>query len=783
MAVEQRGSPESQQPAPPTRCLDESSPPPPGAITAPHAANAPLEGLDWRIAAGFLALALVVRGVYLWQSAASPTFKTPIVDAMTYHFMAAKLAGPGHLVDSGYFWQPFFYPFFLAIVYLFSATSILTAKVVGIVIGSLTCALTYVLGRKVFDRRAGIVAAAAVAFYGPLVFWEADLMGDWMAAFWSVVLLLLVLRARDTKGVWTCFAIGLCGALAVLTRPTMEPFFLAAAAYLVWVFYRSGGWRLIIATVRNGLGGFLMVALPVAGLNYYVTREIALLPSSGGINFYIGNNADMCRTLTIRPGYDWEQLCAMPLQQEGISENKPGAQQAFYYRQVMKYMVSQPSSFLAGIGAKTLRFLCSRELPRNIDIYMFRKWSPLLSVLAWKAGGFGFPFGLLLPLAVAGCILLWRRIPVAVWLFLVLWPAAVILVFVAGRYRLPVVPAMAVVAAGGIFALIDTVRQGRWGRLAIVAACMAGLVALGAIPGPFCEEEVNFPAELGYDLGAFYYETADRGGGQEYFQKAADAFANAVRLKADYSDAYNNLGNSLARLGKFDEAIACLNKAVELNPKLAKALTNIGAIERKIGRLSEAEEALRRSLASDDRAGLTHYHLALVLIKQGRADQAVEHLKKAYDLDPNPAHRLWMRMLLADVVFGGGQARQAAEIYRQVLGEAKDAPAAIKARALKGAAWILATCNDPAVRNGAEAVKMAEFIARFSPDATTMDILAAAYAEAGMMNKAVQAASAALAAAEKAGDTQLATQIRARLQLYEAGQPCRSPTAYELPLP
>ncbi len=783
MAVEQADSPSTTQPG------NSADGPREGALARRPRRWAELDSLDWRIAMGFFAAALLIRGVYLWQSAANPTFKAPVVDAMTYHFLAAKLAGPTHQMDTAYFWQPFFYPFLLGVVYYVTGTSIVAARIVGITIGSLTCAGTYLLGRKVFGRKPGILAGIMAALYGPLIFWEADLMGDWLAAFWAVVLLLLLLRAQDTGCAWTCVGVGLCGVLAILTRPTMLPFFAAACAYLIWSLYRSGDrWRSLLSAGRNVVGGFLILALPFVWLNHHVTGNVAFMPSSGGINLYIGNNPDMERTLTIRPGYEWEELCDLPMREEGVSEDSQAGRQGFYYKKVRQYVADQPLSFLAGLGGKTARFVSSRELPRNVDIYMFRQWSSLLSALVWKAGAFGFPFGLLLPLTVAGAVLLWRRIPAFVWLMLALWPAAVILVFVAGRYRLAVAPAMIVVAAGGVFAIIDAVRRLRLGKLAVVAACVAASVAAATVPGPFIEEKVDYPAELPYDLGAVYFEFGNSKSRNdparaEYFELAAESFAEAARRKGDYADAYNNLGNCRAQQGRLDEALAHLNRAVELNPNLSQAMTNMGAIYRKRKQFDEAINVLRRALAVNDRKGLTHYHMALALIAAGRSDEAVAHLVKTYELDSNLAHRLWARMLQADILFGKGRGAEAAALYRDVLAEAGPAPPAIKARALKGVAWILATCMDAKVRDGAEAVRLAHLAAKVDKSGSTADILAAAYAEAGMMEQAIRAASAAVAAADSAGMTEKAMEIRARLRLYQAGQPCRSETAYELGLP
>ena len=89
---------------------------------------------------------------------------------------------------------------------------------------------------------------------------------------------------------------------------------------------------------------------------------------------------------------------------------------------------------------------------------------------------------------------------------------------------------------------------------------------------------------------------------------------------------------------------------------------------------------------------------------------------------------------------------------------------------LRRAAWLLATNRDPALRNGAEAVALAERAARLtaSQDASILDCLAAAYAEAGRYADAVDTATRAQRLAEQQGKMDLSAEIQARIALYAA---------------
>ena len=67
-----------------------------------------------RYSAGALFLVAVgVRALYLWESAASPTFYEPILDARTHHNLAAEWVQAG-TYNEVFLWQAIFYPLFLS---------------------------------------------------------------------------------------------------------------------------------------------------------------------------------------------------------------------------------------------------------------------------------------------------------------------------------------------------------------------------------------------------------------------------------------------------------------------------------------------------------------------------------------------------------------------------------------------------------------------------------------------------------------------------------------------
>jgi len=119
------------------------------------------------------------------------------------------------------------------------------------------------------------------------------------------------------------------------------------------------------------------------------------------------------------------------------------------------------------------------------------------------------------------------------------------------------------------------------------------------------------------------------------------------------------------------------------------------------------------------------------------------------------------------------QQRKVAEAiaqYREVLRLKPDWPPA-----LSKLAWILAADPDASCRNGPEAVQSAQRLCEVTDyhQAEALDVLAAAWAEAGRFSDATEAAQKAVELANAAGQGDLVARIQERLKLYQAGGPYR----------
>jgi tetratricopeptide (TPR) repeat protein len=213
---------------------------------------------------------------------------------------------------------------------------------------------------------------------------------------------------------------------------------------------------------------------------------------------------------------------------------------------------------------------------------------------------------------------------------------------------------------------------------------------------------------------------------------AADYAEHALRVSPSYTEAWYVLGLARLSQGRADDSDAAFSKVLATDPLDPDANAQRGELRRRQGRLAEAAEHFRKALSRRADDASVHFKLGTVLQATGSHAEAADHFRRAIELNPESAAR-------------------------------------------NNLAWLRATANDATLRNGAEAVRLAEAL-RESGEAARpelLDTLAAAYAEAGDFTRATETARAAADAADKASNPKLAAQIRQRLTLYEKKQPYR----------
>jgi tetratricopeptide (TPR) repeat protein len=206
---------------------------------------------------------------------------------------------------------------------------------------------------------------------------------------------------------------------------------------------------------------------------------------------------------------------------------------------------------------------------------------------------------------------------------------------------------------------------------------------------------------------------------------------------------------------------------VEKRPRNSRARLNYGVSLADLGRTADAEGQLREAVRLKDTNAAAHLNLGSMLAARGRAEEGVTHLERALALDPTytAAYRN-----LGEAYGALGNRALAAKYFALALERSAD-----DVFLLNRLGWLLATSPEDSLRQGARAVTIAEHAVSLTgrQEATSLDTLAAAYAEADRFTDAVRVGSEAVALAERTGRSELLPELRDRLARYQAGQKYR----------
>jgi tetratricopeptide (TPR) repeat protein len=249
--------------------------------------------------------------------------------------------------------------------------------------------------------------------------------------------------------------------------------------------------------------------------------------------------------------------------------------------------------------------------------------------------------------------------------------------------------------------------------------------------------------------------------------EALQQFREAVELSPKEAIGHYNLGYNLFAVGDVLGAVAEYRTATELNPKLVAAWHNLGGVLAQQGKVDDAVACYLKAVQIEPGDVAAHGELGQLLLAQGKNDDAAKEFLAVLQRAPEDSQAHYQ---LAMALTAQGKSKEALAHYRRGLKSFENIPAG-----LNNLAWILATYPDPQVRNGSEAVTLAEKACNLTEykEPVLVGTLAAAYAEVGRFAEAITAAEKARALAEAAGAEGLAANNVTLIELYRAGKAFR----------
>ena len=642
-------------------------------------------------ACGLTLLALFVRLAYFAEYAQFPLSHVALgPDIKEYDTFARRVLACGLGWDKLPIHGPF-YPIVLSGIYRLTGLRPIAARGVQLIVNGLATGLLYAACRHLWTRRTACVAAGLWALYKPLIYYSGELFAEGLLVLLIVCALFCWARAhesgRDVAGKWSLAwlsAAALFLGFGAITHALSLAFSLPFVLGAPWLLHGRRRPRQAWAAMAAMAGALALPILPVTLRNHAVSGQWVLIQARSGLNLYIGNNPAATGGCYVRPGEEYEKLLRWPEEEHCTTEAQ---KKRFWRGTVLQFVRAQPGGALWLVSQKFILTWNSRELPSGPDLPGIQKLSRFMR-LPLPA------FALLFPLAAAGGILCFRdRRSLALLLLPATYGCALAVFVTSGRYRLAMIPALAILA-GRAFDILAIERR----RLSRIRAVFAGAslvlalgIALAPRPPPMPGAEVetallrgeaacatgdlalaesvvqaaieNHPdsgpllhlrgvvaAERGDWIRALaLYERAlvacsattrvliDKGVALSQLHRGEEArtvLRQAVSQAPGMADAWYNLGVANERAQNMTEALSNYERAVSIDPTHVSSLLNLGLCLHQFGRLEAAEHQYNRVLSLAPRKTKAWNALGVVALQRGTMQEAVECLEKSVKLLP-----------------------------------------------------------------------------------------------------------------------------------------------------
>jgi 4-amino-4-deoxy-L-arabinose transferase-like glycosyltransferase len=581
-----------------------------------------------RVAWAVLTSALVLRIAHVLTIRDYPLFDVLTLDSESYDTWAREIAA-GQWARGRPFYQAPLYAYFLAGLHTVSGGSLLIPRLANALLGTVTVALVWRIGRREFGAVAGVLAAALCAFHGTFLFEEGKVMKTTLGVTLGTTCLFLLGEARvrwargrgGGAGWW--IAAGLVGASAALVRENYLLFVTAVIALAAWGS-RRGGFRPALWLAA----GVAAALVPSALHNFRYDHELLPITSQAGQNFYTGVHPGNPHGGYLVP--DWVRRSprfeeidfAAEAERRAGHPLTPGRVSRMWFREGVRILADQPS-LLPNLFVRKLGLLFHDfEIPDDEDIRFFRRYAPIL-----RLPGPGFGVLAMLGLTGLAVAVARRRAPPELVLFVAVYSASVALFFVFSRYRLPLVAPLAVF---GGYALHEATTALRNRDRRAIAAGAIGLALTGAVVFRPFDAAYSF-ANSHLSIGiAWEVRGEEPRALAEYRQGLALEPENAKLLRRAA-----RIASELAVRGTAEaDLVELLRRATAANPADAELPFRLGTHLGAEGRMEEAETAFREVLARGARPPGIHANLALALERLGRATEAREQAVLGLEQDP-----------------------------------------------------------------------------------------------------------------------------------------------------
>lgn len=569
-------------------------------------------------------IAILVRVSNLLLVSDNPFFEDPIMDEKYHVEWAEDIASEGLLTRIPFYRAPA-YPYSLGAIFAMFGKGFVVPRIYGLLLGSLSCVLIFLIGSTVFSKKVGFLAGVIMAFYPMHLYFDYMLLTvglEITACLLSTWLLFLWFKKNNKLYL---FLSGLSLGLAIITRPNF--LVLIPIMLLIILLNKSTPFRKRLNQSIMYCIGLAPLIITVACVNIVFGKDFVLLAYNGGINFYFGNNPFSngwtASSVDIHPSWWGGVRDAIMVAQRNLGRVlRPSEISNYWFGRGLQYIVSNPIQWIGLMVKKTYLFFNSFELSNNQSIYGFSRFSFLLRNPILN-------FGIIFALAVWGSIAAFKKKYMKFLLLTILVYAFSVIVFlITARYRMPVVPFIILIASYAIFWFIDQFKHKKFKPAVIALIICISIFA-------FSQTDLYGTHVVNYEL--IHVSIGNRYFAQQNHDRAIQEYEKAIEYNPQMWEALTALGNTYMAQHEYDKALETYNKSLSIHENV-DALCKKGIIYSLRGNRGAGEQYLLRAFELDPKNPEVFYYAAMHYIYYQELRKALISFKKALEYYPDPEY-------------------------------------------------------------------------------------------------------------------------------------------------
>ncbi|MFN4227468.1 MAG: ArnT family glycosyltransferase [Candidatus Ratteibacteria bacterium] len=353
-------------------------------------------------------------------------------DEFEYYKMIQNfLSGKGIIVGENLkSFRPPLYPLIISILVLFKF-NLIGIRFFQSFISTVTVYFVYLIAKKTFDEKVGIISASISSFYPFFIYYNGFLLTETLFIFLTVLSIFYLIMSIEKNGKISFFS-GVFLGLAGLTRPTIQLYLPCSILHILSI---KEDLKIKFRKIAILVAGFCLTLSPWIIRNYVIFHKFIPGTTMGGWVFWEGNN----------PNSDGGPCSYFP---EGILEIEEIEREKILYKMTFKVIKEDPKRFVYLLRNKFKRFWnIVPNAPEFEKKFLYR----FISI---------FSFGIMMPFFIIGFFISLKNKKAQFFHSLIILFTIFHILFLSSiRYRLPIEPFYIILSSYSFLKIKDMAVQ------------------------------------------------------------------------------------------------------------------------------------------------------------------------------------------------------------------------------------------------------------------------------------------------------------------------------------